>query len=77
MDNYLAIAIVAAALGLAGCAADPKAASIPSDATNSGTLVTGSRIPPKSAAARSVRSVSGEAWRRETTPVIGNQPLGN
>ncbi len=76
MDNYLAIAVVAAALGLAGCATDPKAASVPS-ASKDQESITGSRIPPKPSAAPSVRSVSGESWRRESSPVIGNQPRGN
>lgn len=76
MDNYLAIAVVATALGLAGCATDPKAASAPS-ATKDQETITGSRIPPKPSAAPTVKSVSGEAWRRESAPVIGNQPRGN
>lgn len=76
MDNCLAIAIVAAALGLAGCATDPQAASARS-ASKDEITITGSRIPPKPTAAQMVKSVSGEAWRRETSVVIGNQPKGN
>ena len=76
MDNYLAIAVVSAALGLAGCATDPKSDSTPSASKDQET-VTGSRIPPKPTAAQSVKSVSGDAWRRESSTVIGNQPRGN
>jgi ABC-type glycerol-3-phosphate transport system substrate-binding protein len=76
MDNCLAIAAVAAALGIAGCATDPKAASAPSASKDQETI-TGSRIPAKPSSAQSVKSVSGDAWRRESTTVIGNQPRGN
>ena len=76
MDNYLAIAAVAAALGLAGCATDPSTASA-SSASKDPETITGSRIPAKSTSSGPVKSVSGDAWRRESAPVIGNQPRGN
>lgn len=76
MNNHLAIVAVAAALGLAGCATDPNTASVPS-ASKDQEVITGSRIPAKSTSSTPVKSVSGDAWRRESAPVIGNQPRGN
>jgi outer membrane lipoprotein SlyB len=77
MDKYLAIAAAAVALGLAGCATDQKAATSDAGAGKDQETITGSRIPAKSTPDRAVQSVSGEAWRRDTAPVIGNAPRGN
>ncbi len=78
MNKYLAIAAASAALGLAGCATDPKAATQAGAGSGKDQeTITGSRIPAKSTPDRSVQSVSGEAWRRDTAPVIGNAPRGN
>jgi type IV pilus biogenesis protein CpaD/CtpE len=74
MTQYLAIA-ACLALGLSACATDPKTGSVPS-ASKEQETITGSRIPTKGTD-RQVQSVSGEAWKRETAPVIGNQPRGN
>ena len=80
MNKYLALATFSVALGLAACATDPKAttapASQPAGSSKDSETITGSRIPTKSSGS-SVQSVSGEAWRRETTQTIGNAPRGN
>ena len=76
MDKYLAIAAAAVAFGLAGCATDQKAASSDAGAGKEQETITGSRIPSKSTSG-GVQSVSGEAWKRETTSTIGNAPRGN
>ena len=76
MYKYLAITFLAGALGLAGCATDPKAASEPRAAKDE-EVITGSRIPRKGSTDQPVTSVSGEAWRRESSTVIGNMPRGN
>jgi hypothetical protein len=77
MDKYLAIAAVSVTLGLAGCATDQKTATQAEPAAGKDVeTITGSRIPAKSTSG-GVQSVSGEAWRRDTTSTIGNAGRGN
>lgn len=75
MNRNLAIALLAAALGAAGCAAtDPKASTAPQGATNE-EYVTGSRLPRKSTDPQ--KAMSKEDWRLESGRGIGNAPKGN
>ena len=76
MDKYLAIAFIAGALGLAGCATtDPNSTTAPS-ATKDKEYVTGSRLPRKTSADQPVGSISKEDWQRGSSSVITNAPKG-
>lgn len=77
MHKYLAIACLAGAAALAGCATDPEYAKRTAKSTPEGEIYTGSRIPKKSTEEASSKSVSGDTWRRESTQAIGNAPRAN
>lgn len=75
MDKYLAIAVLAGALGLAGCATTDAPASA-TTAKDDGEVVTGSRIARKNESTQAVKNVSKEEFTRDTK-VMGSAPRGN
>jgi hypothetical protein len=78
MQKHLAIAFLAGALGLAGCATTepqgkaapgPQAGTAPSAAKNDEVL-TGSRIPRKTLGEQPVSQISSEEIRRNSSPDV-------
>lgn len=77
MIKVFAIAFLAGAAVLAGCATDPNYGKSQSAANKDEEVYTGSRLPRKSGDETSAKAVSGDAWRRESSQAIGNMPRGN
>ena len=76
MSRIPPFAALAAAVGLAACAAtDPKASTQSPSAGAEDEVMTGSRIPRKSTGDQ--KAMSKEDWKLETGRGIGNAPRGN
>lgn len=77
MPKVFAIAFLAGAAVLAGCATDPNYGKSQTAAGKDEEVYTGSRLPRKSSQETSAKTMSGDTWRRESTQAIGNMPRGN
>ncbi len=81
MKPAIAAAVVACALGLAGCASpasqfDSKQIAAGAASSKDKLFFTGSRLPENPPRDRSLRRIEGEEWVREDrTGVVTSQPL--